>query len=202
MEKQKKKSVPTWALVVIILGVLALIGYLSPSSSPEETEEPVSEVVQERGGEQEEVALDDVQKEEEKEDLTTKERIEFIVVDELGSETNMGEERIVEILVYENEEMIELVLKADENLTTTLTKRGMVSRTKDLTEQFFNSLDSLKELDVFWQLELVDNYGNSSFSDVMDFSIDRETAEKINWENITNDNFEGLTKVWEHNAIK
>ena len=138
MEKQKKKSLPGWVLVIIILGVLAVIGYLSPSSSPEETEGPVSEVVQEREEEQEEIV----------------ETIEYTV---LSKGTNVYDDLNLDILISEDdvtEENIKALLKvlADENEKdeeTTETAIIRVYQDERAWDKEYEDWDSKEYIEIF-----------------------------------------------------
>ncbi|AMQ06523.1 MULTISPECIES: hypothetical protein [Sporosarcina] len=67
-------------------------------------------------------------------------------------------------------------------------------------------ISEMKEVDgviIHWLYPLVDQYGNEKDGEVMVFNIERETLDKINWDNFLTDNFPKVVNdYFEHPAFK
>ncbi len=110
----------------------------------------------------------------------------------------MGEKRVIELQVNDNlgtpdktDKIIIAKLYADENLTTNMTRDGILMDSKDLFQEMFKHKE-ISEAVLMWNLTLVDQYGNESVDTVLKVGLDRATADKINWKNFYYKNFENI----------
>lgn len=133
---------------------------------------------------------------------TPERKIELKVIEILGHETNMKEPKVRGINFEENELWIDYI--ADENLTTNLTRHGILSDTKFLLQELPSIIQPNIEGLVFQSyLTLVDTYGKESISKVLMVTVTKETWEKINWENFLTDNLPNIADTyWEHPVLK
>jgi len=122
--------------------------------------------------------------------------IESGVLMALGHET-----KIRKIDLSEGELWIDYIAK--ENLTTNLTRRGIWTDTKDLVKELSLILSQdVKAITVEPYLTLVDQYGEEELSRVALITIERETWEKINWDNFLTDNMPNVAdSYWLHPAL-
>lgn len=120
--------------------------------------------------------------------------VKSIVVEHLGETNNMKKDRINSIVVSEEDNGVLINLNASENFTVNMTKKGMWMDTIEILEPLHN-LNKFDIILVNWYLPLVDTYGNESDSLVMSIDMNKETLDKINWENFLTDN---LPNVADH----
>lgn len=117
------------------------------------------------------------------------EKTESAIVDVIKAKTNMKEKRIVSIEGDAN--LLKITLNADENLSTKLTKEGMWIDTVDALEAL-HSIDEIKKVGIIWKFPMVDTYGNTESLEVMRIFVDRETLDRINYENF---NFQKIPDI-------
>jgi len=160
----------------------------------EKQEEPKKEEVK-----KEEPAKKDEPKKQEK---TIDEVVKEIIYDKVGKKSNMGEKRIIELQVNDNlgtpdktDKIIIAKLYADENLTTNMTRDGILMDSKDLFQEMFKHKE-ISEAVLMWNFTLVDQYGNESVDTILKIGLDRATADKINWENFDYNNFETVAQQY------
>lgn len=121
---------------------------------------------------------------------------------ELGALRALGHDiEIRRIETSDGELWIDYVAK--ENLTTNLTRRGILSNTKDLVQELSLVVDQdVDAIVVEPHLTLVDQYGEESLSRVALITIERATWEKINWDNFLTDNLPNIAdSYWLHPAL-
>jgi len=121
---------------------------------------------------------------------------------ELGTLRALGHDtEIRKIETSDGELWIEYIAK--ENLTTNLTRRGILSDTKDLVKELSSVVNQdVNAIVVEPQLTLVDQYGEESLSRVALITIGRTTWEKINWNNFLTDNLPDIAdSYWLHPAL-
>jgi len=184
----------------------------SEKSSDEQKSKPA---VAQPKEEKEEVKKEEAKKEEsvkkaepKKQEKTIDEVVKEIIYDKVGKKSNMGEKRIIELQVNDNlgtpdktDKIIIAKLYANENLTTNLTRDGILMDSKDLFEEIFKHKE-ISEAVLMWNLTLVDQYGNESVDTVLKVGLDRATADKINWKNFSYKNFENVaTQYFVHPAL-
>ena len=121
----------------------------------------------------------DKQEKEVKEQSLT-EKTESAIIEAIKAKTNMKEKRIVSIEGDAN--LLKVTLNADENFSAKSTKEGMWIDTVDALEAV-HSIDEITKVGIIWKFPMVDTYGNTESSEVMRIFVDRETLDKINYEN-------------------
>lgn len=135
---------------------------------------------------------------------TLNEKISDIVVEKLGKKSNNDKKRIVKISNEDltNGKLIKLDLNANENLTTKMTKGGMLKDAANVIEPL-TKLSNVDGIKLQWYYTMVDKYGNEKEEPVMKIQLDRETLNKINWKTFDYNNFEIVAdSYWEHTALK
>jgi len=136
---------------------------------------------------------------------TLEEEVETIIIDMFGEETNTDKQRIVFVIHDEDEEgeYLQVTLNANENITTSWTRTGILGDTKELFEALYEIESDVTYISLFWALPLVDAYGNVTDRNVVIVSMDKETADKVNWDNILTDNIPVIaTSYWQHGALE
>ncbi len=122
---------------------------------------------------------------------------------ELGALKVLGHETEIRKIKIDNGELwIDYV--ASENLTKNLTRRRIWIDTKDLVRELSTIVDpNINAIISESHLVLVDQYGKESLSRVALITINRETWEKINWDNFLTDNLPDVADgYWLHPALK
>lgn len=184
-----------WFIALAVLFLIGAVGNLAGGNEEnEETSEPTENV------EVQEVVEETT--EELFESLSTEEKGIKIVEEVVGLETNMDEERMVSTSLSENS--LALTMVANENLTVSMMQRSMVMNAKDIFEEIYTRMIEAGEIEeavIVWQIEFTDTYGNAELKNAMILTLTKETGEKINWDNISTDNIESLTKDWQHPAL-
>ncbi len=113
------------------------------------------------------------------------EKTESAIVDAIKAKTNNKEKRIVSIEGDAN--LLKVTLNADENLSAKSTKEGMWIDTVKALEAV-HSIDEIKQVAIIWKFPMVDTYGNTESLEVMRIFVNRETLDKINYENFNYQN--------------
>jgi len=135
---------------------------------------------------------------------TFEEEVEAVILKLLKETTNTDKPRIVLVVHDEDEEgeFLQAMLNADDNFTTDYIKRSIWMKSKELFEALYALDSNVDYISLFWALPLVDTYGNVSDKDVVIISLDRETADKVNWENVLTDNIPVIANTyWQHPAL-
>ena len=205
MWSKKKKIVVGVIIAFVLIGAL---GGGDNEEEPEEEavvegpveEEPEEEQEEEAQDEPEEEAQDEPEddpEEEPEEEMEGEKLAEHLIIETLGEETNMDNERIHEI--DSTDLVLEIGLHGDENFTTNMTRDSMRDNTVRLSEVFYKEgvIEDI-DLEIYWMLDLQDSHGNEVTREVLAFYLSQEDAEKVNWDNITNAQFEDLTLYFEH----
>lgn len=185
-KKDKKKR--NISIVVAIVSFI-LFGITSPDveDGHEKSEEPETEEVTEKDDAELEKEQEEVETEDPKEpELTTEERIEQLANEHLGQ---VDDFRYVEG-VEEGTEYISVNAQISDNLTTNMTRKGFIMNIKNFVESIKN--ESFGEVYVGGYADMVDQYGNESNYEVISFSMLKETVDKINFDNISIENFENV----------
>ena len=131
---------------------------------------------------------------------TPEKRITSFINKELGKETNNDKKRIVS--VENTGSGFAIVLNADSNLTTNLTRTSMLIDASDIFEELQGYDDITGDVVVAFMLDLVDQYGNTETGRVLSIRLTHETLEKINFENFNYDNYKNIAEPYlEHRAI-
>ena len=119
-------------------------------------------------------------------ELTTEEQIEQLANEHLDQ---VDDFRYVEG-VEEGTEYISVNAQISDNLTTNMTRKGFIMNIKNFVESIKN--ESFGEVYVGGYADMVDQYGNESNYEVISFSMSKETVDKINFDNISIENFENV----------
>jgi len=128
--------------------------------------------------------------------------IELKAMKAIGHKTNMDEKKVREVDIKEN--LIYIEFMGDENITTGMTKGGMLSDIKDLLRELPATFDFEVEKMTFevW-LPLVDEYGNEEISDVITMTVSRDNWENINWDNFFAEDLPDIAEdYWIHPALQ
>jgi hypothetical protein len=181
----KKNTPGCFTILLIIISVVVTIFFISGNGD----EAPVEE---ETIAEKEAIPL------------TFEDEVSLTIHSLIKNETNTDKERIIQIIHDEDEEgeYLQVMLNADENFTTALTRSSTLRKSRDLFEALFELDSRVGSISLFWALDLVDVYGNVNVSDVLIISMDRETANNVTWENVLTDNMPKIaTSYWQHPAL-
>lgn len=89
------------------------------------------------------------------------------------------------------------------NLTSNLEYKGAYSDAKDIIKAVSKVAgDKINSYQFMFNSELIDVYGNTFTGKVLSFEYDTFTINKINWDNITLDNFISLAQnEFKHNIF-
>lgn len=136
-----------------------------------------------------------------KEELTVDKKVENAIIDAIG-ESNNSKNKTVDSIAYVGEDKSAVVvLNANENLTTNLTKKGIWLNSKEIFEEVKN-IEEVESYTFYWNLPLVDTYGNEEAGLVMSFDIQKEDLQKINYDNFLTDNVPNVVgNYFEHTGF-
>ncbi|WP_255256215.1 hypothetical protein [Bacillus wiedmannii] len=100
-----------------------------------------------------------------------------------------------------NDKIVLLTAEAKESATQNYTRKGMwmdtISILKDIKDE-----KQISEITFFYKYPLVDAYGNEKKDNVMKIQLNRETLDKINYDNLLHDNLPKIAnQYWEHPAL-
>ncbi|KYG90042.1 hypothetical protein A0U40_07310 [[Bacillus] sp. KCTC 13219] len=128
--------------------------------------------------------------------------IERTVYESLGNTNNLKKDTIYSLDIFEEDKAIILALNAGENVTVNLTKKGMWKNSKKVLEPL-SKIDGLELIIIHWYYPLIDAYGNEKDVMVMAFEVNKETLNKINWDNFLTDNVPNVvSSYFEHEVLK
>ncbi|WP_257209116.1 hypothetical protein [Bacillus cereus] len=100
-----------------------------------------------------------------------------------------------------NDKIVLVTTEAKESATQNYTRKGMwmdtISILKDLKDE-----KGISEITFFYKYPLVDAYGNEKKDNVMKLQFNRDTLDKINYDNLLHDNLPKIAnEYWEHPAL-
>ncbi|MCC2351993.1 hypothetical protein [Bacillus pacificus] len=138
------------------------------------------------------------------------EKKEVTLEDKVKKLTNkkFGEKKVESVKVNDNlgtedpnDKIVLITTEAKENISANYTKKGMwidtISILKDLKDE-----NNISEIAFFYKYPLVDQYGNEKKDNVMKITLNRETLDKINYDNFLHDNLPKVAnQYWEHPAL-
>ncbi|SCN38280.1 Protein of unknown function [Bacillus cytotoxicus] len=100
-----------------------------------------------------------------------------------------------------NDKIVLVTAEGKENLTNNMTKKGMWMDTVDILKNLSNEKE-ISEIVFFYTFPMVDPYGNKKKDTVMKITLNRETLDKINFDNFLFDNLPKIAdQYWEHPAF-
>ncbi|CAM5794801.1 hypothetical protein [Brevibacillus borstelensis] len=127
------------------------------------------------------------------------------ITDSVKEKTNLKKDRLVELQVNdhagtekEGDKIVIAKMNANENLTNSLTRDGILLASSDAFKALF-AIPEVEEAALFWQLPLVDVYGKTEDGVVLKITLTRAIAEKIQWDNFDIANYSKVaSQYWEH----
>lgn len=127
--------------------------------------------------------------------------VELQVMDIIGYETNREDQKIREIEVDDG--FVYLGFVGNSNLSTDMAKRGMLSDVRDLLEKLPQRHSYINEIEVEVWFPLVDEYGNTEMSSVMEVSATEDNWQEVNWDNFLTENLPNIVNdFWTHSAMQ
>lgn len=130
---------------------------------------------------------------------TLSDDMKSIIKKAIGKKNNRDQNYIDDVKV-ENSNLT-IILNADDNFTPNMIKTGILMKT-DKVLKAIEKEHKFEIITVMWKFPLVDTYGNKSNEEVLRISLNRETLNKINWDNFDYNNFEKIANnYFEHPAF-
>ncbi|MCP1180550.1 MULTISPECIES: hypothetical protein [Bacillus] len=210
------RSGTKWKMVVACLIYLTIIGGIAGAitDKKKDSQQATANVEKER-----KEAIETAQKEEKeqateekKEEKTTaptekqpaslEDKLNKITQDKVGKK-NVESIKLNDNLGTEatNDKIALITLSGKDNLTNNMIKKGMWKDTSDMLKDIAKEKD-ISEVVFFWKFELEDAYGNKKNDNVMKITYNRETLDKINFDNFSFNNIPTTaTQYWQHPAI-
>lgn len=127
-----------------------------------------------------EAKKEDAQKEKPKKKPTTlKEKVKAATL-----KTVKDEKRIKKIEINEQKDgkVLTLTLHGQDVFTKNMTRRSLLMDSAEILEEVFK-VDGVSDVTIEWMLPGEDQYGNDTELRAMSLSLDKEVADKINWDN-------------------
>lgn len=104
--------------------------------------------------------------------------------------------------------LVDIEYRANDNLTTGMTRGGMINDAMELIEKL-STTSEFSEVKIYMlkpHLTLVDKYGNESVDQVGKIVLRKAIADRINWDNMYADAFEAILQtdgqLWLHPALR
>lgn len=148
------------------------------------------------------------------EENVTADYVKSTVIKALGSDkANNKKDKVVEVKsnddlgdgVPEGSKIIILTLNGNENVTDSMTKKGLWMDSIPVMKALFQN-PKVYDVSIVWQLPMVDQYGNNKDDAVMEVHLIKPVAQKINWDNFIFNNIPLVSKesgkYWEHPALR
>ncbi|MFE5392578.1 hypothetical protein [Bacillus thuringiensis] len=97
-----------------------------------------------------------------------------------------------------NEKIVLITAGENSGVTINLTKWGMWKNTIDILKELKDE-KNISEIEFNYKFPMIDTYGNKSKEIVMKITLDRETLDKINYDNLPKENLPIIAKkYWTH----
>lgn len=199
-EKLKEPFYKKWWFFVIIIIVLVIINgaIRGPQSKTANAPEPAKTAQPSESPPAQKTT-----------EVTLEDKVKGAITEAVNEKTNMDKVRLVKLEINdhagtkkESDKIALITLNADENLSSNLTKGGILMDSSDLFKSLFENSE-IEEVVLFWQLTLVDTYGNEKDDTVLKVALTKEIAGKINWDNFDRNNYSKVASdYWEHPALK
>lgn len=88
-------------------------------------------------------------------------------------------------------------------LTASTALRTIQNDSKEIFKRAYADRNDIQQVSINWQLPLVDKYGNSKLGTVVKVALNKDTAERINWSQISSRDIDKWADVWwTHPAIE
>ena len=133
------------------------------------------------------------------------ETITAIIQNELGTCNREAVEKIagIDIVNAGYGYNIDIHFAIDDNLTESFIKGGAQMDVFDTVEALYTSEHDIQWVDMYGTFSMVDKYGNASEIEVLHARLGRDTARKINWDNMTREDlFDILDFLQWHPALQ
>lgn len=166
-------------LFTVGMAVTPVDDNIEAENNDKEKEKTSEEVVVEDKDEEKEAVDEDTY------DITSESDLERLVIDILGDTTNTDEKRVEDVVYneFDDDPYIGLKLNANENVTTKLSKSGILKDTLDVMKSL-NDEGYEGKFYVDWRLPLTDKYGETKLGKVLSIRITAEDFAKINFESV------------------
>jgi|GEM_PF-1916413 len=101
----------------------------------------------------------------------------------------------------EDGEIILIYLKGKDNFTVNMIRDGMLLQARDILA-YLHGRNDISEICIFWSLPLTDAYGNTTESNVMKLALEKDSLQRINFDNFDWNNFPDIAdSYYEHAAL-
>lgn len=170
-----------------------------------EEQQKQAELEKKKQEQQEKKAQEELKKQEqakEKEAAAFENKVEKVVNKKFGEKKvesiqindNLGTEN-------ENDKIVLITAEGKEGLSNNYTKKGMWTDTVSILKDLSNE-KNISEITFFYKYPLIDAYGNEKKDTVMKINLNRDTLDKINFDNFPHDNLPKISnEYWEHPAF-
>lgn len=202
MSNKKKPFYKKWwfiaAVVLFIIGAIGsgLDGESNNAAEPNKIEVAAPKLDEET----------DPKKEEAK-PAAIEDEVVGIIHNKLGEKSSFKKDRIVESKVFLSEGVpdgtknIILALNADESATNNMTKKKMWIDSIKIIEPL-SELQGVENISIEWMYPFTDQYGNEEDSRIMLLHLDKDTLDKIKWDNFDKENLQNVAgEYFEHPAL-
>ncbi|ETT85563.1 hypothetical protein [Bacillus mycoides] len=212
------RSGTKWKMVVACFVYLTIIGGIAGAFKDEkkDSQQATADVENERkeaikkAQDEDKAKADEEKKKQEKEATAPVEKKEESLEDKVKklASNEFGKGKVESVKVNDNlgtedpnDKIVLITAEAKENVSANFTKKGMwiatISILKDLKDE-----KNISEIAFFYKYPLVDQYGKEKKDNVMKITLNRETLDKINYDNFIHNNLPKIAnQYWEHPAL-
>lgn len=173
-------------------------------NAEESTEESTDESNEEESSKSTESTEEDEPEEESTEETQEEESIEDTVTESAEEEVDniiRSSDEIEEIGYIEEGEQLFIRINTGTGWSTDSMKNSMRVQTHDILRDV-NDIDDVSTVNIGFRLPLQDQYGEESVEDVMNLVFYEETINKINFDNVLQDNMPDIAdEYWNHPAL-
>lgn len=126
--------------------------------------------------------------------------VDYLIEDTMGHSTNTGYARLIDFWAEgHNDEKLVLRLQGDENLTSNLTRDGMLNNSQEVITQLYRERNDINDLEIQWYMVLIDQRGNEENTQVIRIEFDRANYNNVNWDNFLTSNLPSIADYyWAH----
>jgi hypothetical protein len=207
-EVKAKKPLYKRRWVWFLLSVVIIYGMFSSNEDNKlEANKPIESSEQEESNEEEpkekESSTDsNADNSEVKEEQTLKQIIEETII------RTVKKDKIIDLQVNDNastdgfdDKIVTVKIDETMNFTVNMTKKSILMDSKNIMKRLFENTE-VSEVVLFWKLPFKDVYGNEKYDIALKVGVNREVADKVNWEDFDyNDFYKIAPTYWESNAF-
>ncbi|MEK4742666.1 MULTISPECIES: hypothetical protein [unclassified Bacillus (in: firmicutes)] len=212
------RSGTKWKMVVACFVYLTIIGGITGAFKDEkkDSQQTIADVENERkeaikkAQDEDKARTEEEKKKQEKEAAAPVEKKEESLEDKVTKLVNdkFGKKEVESVKVNDNlgtenpnDKIVLITAEAKENVSANYTKKGMWIDTISILKDLKNE-KNISEIAFFYKYPLVDQYGNEKKDNVMKITLNRETLDKINYDNFLHNNLPKVAnQYWEHPAL-